>query len=182
MKVEQKLIRVKGRLIDNFDYIDENLLNMGFIVKQISASTSKDGDCCYVLYERAIDDEKTQMKQSKNKENSRPHKTIADYQREFEDYLETLFNECKSRLIFRDRWGDYQDEDDPEDIVFYIGFEDMKKKQYNIRRKVGDTFDDITDPIIGNYKSIHDIIGIFGDWISELESEWKDGWMKKNML
>ena len=48
MKVEQKLIRVTGSRIDNFDYIDENLLNMGFIVKQISASISKDGDCCYV--------------------------------------------------------------------------------------------------------------------------------------
>ncbi|MBQ3324269.1 MAG: hypothetical protein IJG81_05445 [Muribaculaceae bacterium] len=179
MKVEQKLIRVTGRLIDNFDYIDENLLNMGFIVKQISASTSKDGDCCYVLYERAIDDEKTQMKQTKNKENSRPHKTIADGQREFEDYLETLFNECKSRLIFRRRFTPPWD-----DIVYYIGFEDMKKKQYNIRQKVGETFDDINDPIIGTYKSIRDILYVKfdgdNDWISELEEEWKEDWWEKN--
>lgn len=176
MKVEQKLIRVKGRLIDNFDYIDENLLNMGFIVKQISASTSKDGDCCYVLYERPIDDEKTQMKQTKNKE-SVP--SIFDCSREFKDYLEKLFNECKSRLIFRRRFTPPWD-----DIVYYIGFEDMKKKQYNIRQKVGETFDDINDPIIGTYKSIRDILYVKSDgdndWISELEEEWKEDWWEKN--
>lgn len=60
----------------------------------------------------------------------------------------------------------------------------MKKKQYNIREKVGETFDDINDPIIGTYKSIRDILypkfDGDNDWISELEEEWKDGWWEKN--
>ena len=60
----------------------------------------------------------------------------------------------------------------------------MKKKQYNIRQKVGETFDDINDPIIGTYKSIRDILYVKfdgdNDWISELEEEWKEDWWEKN--
>ena len=39
MKVEQKLIRVKGCHADNFDYLDENLLN---VVQNLKHTLKKD--------------------------------------------------------------------------------------------------------------------------------------------
>ena len=169
MKVEQKLIRVQGNTNDNFDYLDDDLLNEGFVVKQISASIINEHDCCYVLYERLIDEEKPQKMQTKSK-------SIFSCHREFENYLEELFKECSCRLIFHHRIL-------PSEDVFYIGFEDMKKKQYTIRKKAGNTFDEINDPIIESYQSIHDILSINRDldkqWVSELEDGWMEDWWVK---
>ena len=59
----------------------------------------------------------------------------------------------------------------------------MKKKQYTIRKKAGNTFDEINDPIIESYQSIHDILSINRDldkqWVSELEDGWMEDWWVK---
>ena len=165
MKIEQKLIRVKGCDRDNFDYIDEDLLDLGFKVTQISASTALDYDCCYVLYERVIDDNKTPEKQTK-KEN-----IMVKFCNEREKHLEKLFDECSCRLTFRNITFPLNN------IIYYIGLNDMKNKQYNIRKKAGANFDEINDPIIASYQSIHELLS--GNFLrQELQWQWRndDGW------
>jgi hypothetical protein len=77
--------------------------------------------------------------------------SLSNYQEAILKSLEQSYASMAFRLIFKPKISF-------DMSAYYIGFSDMSRYEYNIRKKVGEEFDDDHDPIAATFSSLREIL------------------------